>query len=766
MKIKEFSIMQYGPLKSTGKISLNNFNLFYGKNEDGKTLTIDTLVKLLLGKKSKDFEQIDRVEESPTGYVKIVDDKGKEITLERGDLTKVVDITPSDYRNIFIIRNSDLFIDQESEVYTTITDRLTALRTVEISKIKEALRDIAKITPTGQYKDTEDQQLKTKISNARNLIDKNITNLFKEFKDKNFDQLELKLEELKKDQENIDNSINNYEDSRKRGEYEKGKNALDSLCDSLKKLNELNIYNEEEENSLMTLENDLKNYKSQLKKLTTEIDGKVTNCNQITNKFNDNKSDFSILDEKKKKLEGIIPDLNSYKSKIVELPKQEKINKFLTLIGIIFGILLSITIISWRSYILFSLFFIIFFISLIFKFKYTRNKGMLEGEFKKIKTELSKFELAGENIEKIFSNVQKFNDEYIKKNDLLKQSEKDYNECKGEIYRLQNKEIPEIEKEIKYKELEIEKLKGKSKVDSLEEYSNKLKQKVELETLKKEKIGVLKSHFGENKKSLEENISYWEKSIKKLEEYKDKALALEYNDDSVSELYNKKKENNKSLRELNSKIDEFKKDMEFIERTANDILTLEAEHFYCHTSKDVKAIENRLKEFIDYNETLKDSVKDAIKIFEKIESEEKEKVSDLFGKNSKISNLFNKITDGLYEEVTFMTDTNNIMVTRKDKTQLEAKKLSGGAYDQLYLSIRLALGEKLLKGKKGFFIMDDPFIKSDSDRLKKQIDTLKMISEDGWQILYFSAKKEIKDALEKDVEKGDIKYIDVEWVYS
>ncbi|UCC96181.1 MAG: hypothetical protein JSW40_05410, partial [Candidatus Omnitrophota bacterium] len=78
MKLKEFSIMRYGPLPSTGRGSLRNFNLFWGKNEDGKTLTIDALVKLLLGRNIKDFDRsIDRVEEEPEGYVIIEDDKGK-----------------------------------------------------------------------------------------------------------------------------------------------------------------------------------------------------------------------------------------------------------------------------------------------------------------------------------------------------------------------------------------------------------------------------------------------------------------------------------------------------------------------------------------------------------------------------------------------------------------------------------------------------------------------------------------------------------------
>ena len=97
---------------------------------------------------------------------------------------------------------------------------------------------------------------------------------------------------------------------------------------------------------------------------------------------------------------------------------------------------------------------------------------------------------------------------------------------------------------------------------------------------------------------------------------------------------------------------------------------------------------------------------------------------------------------------------------------LAAEKLSGGAYDQLYLSIRIALGEKLLKGRKGFFILDDPLVKADPDRLQEQIETLKKISELEWQVMYFSAKGEIKGALEEDIKKGTINYVEVQGIFS
>jgi uncharacterized protein YhaN len=110
--------------------------------------------------------------------------------------------------------------------------------------------------------------------------------------------------------------------------------------------------------------------------------------------------------------------------------------------------------------------------------------------------------------------------------------------------------------------------------------------------------------------------------------------------------------------------------------------------------------------------------------------------------------------------VYFEADTGYVNVKRKDGVVIEAGKLSGGAYDQLYLSIRLALGDRMLKGGKAFFIMDDPFIKSDKKRLQAQMNILKRISQLGWQIMYFTAKDEVKETIKEDLDSDRINYIE------
>ena len=364
-------------------------------------------------------------------------------------------------------------------------------------------------------------------------------------------------------------------------------------------------------------------------------------------------------------------------------------------------------------------------------------------------------------MEKILFNIQRFDEGYHRKFEELQDIRRKRENLEEKIENLQSKKIPEIENKLKSLEEKIEEIKRKSKEESLEEYTEKLKLKQKLERLLGEQRSILKSHLGEKGKSLEENISYWSEEIEKLEIYEDKAKNVKYSETAVVDLGKKKAELEEKLKDINEIMKAIRKDLDDIERKVNEILRLEEEYLHCKTLVDLEAVKDELQKFVDECENNRSNVLEVIRIFEEIEAEEKEKVSELFGRGSSTSKYFGEITDGLYEEVVFNREEERIKVRRKDNMMLEAEKLSGGAYDQLYFSIRLALGERLLENKKGFFIMDDPFIKADPDRLQRQIETLKRITELGWQVMYFSAKGEIKEALREDIDCGNINYVEL-----
>lgn len=775
MRINEFSITRYGPLPSTGKIKLEDFNLFWGKNEDGKTLTIDAMVKLLLGKNIKDFENIDRVEETPEGYVILGQDDGEETKLsDKKDLTKVVDLTTSECRNIFIIRDSNLSVgresNKESQFYTEVTDRLTGLRTVDIVKITKSLENIGKLTPTGRFRTGGEEQIGRRIDDAKELTEE-AGSLIDKVKVEEFDKLEEELVRKKENIKNTEQEITNFDDARKREQYEKAKSALDRLENALDGIKTLDVYDDKVERTWRDSERDIEKFEEDKERLIEDLHRKEEYLKQKNSKFREVYKEFKVLDDRKKKIdEEIRSEIKSYETKNENLVKQEVKNKLYNQLLIIFAVLLGLSLIGFiiNSSMLFVVFSILFFISGlimgILKYIYSRVQGSAAADFEKVKTKLSKFGLSADDIDSIHFNIQGFDEQYRKSNEELQEIKREQGILKEAIEDLRDNKIPEFKGRIDRAKEAIDDIKIKSKDGTLEEYKKKLELKQSLAITIGEEKRILKNNFNEDSSNEEDNIAYWRERTRSLENYKDKANGIEYSEAAVAELQQKKDDIIKDLEEISEKMKSLKKELGEIQRKANDILKPEDDYFYCETSADLVEIKDRLDGFIEENEANRENVLEAIAIFEEIEAEEKAKVSELFGEKSPISKYFNTITGDNYTEVKYNQENEKIEVKRKDGKLLEADKLSGGAYDQLYFSIRLALGDKLLKGKKGFFILDDPFIKADPNRLMTQIGMLKTISEIGWQIIYFSAKGEIREALEGDIENGGINFIEVQGI--
>ena len=77
----------------------------------------------------------------------------------------------------------------------------------------------------------------------------------------------------------------------------------------------------------------------------------------------------------------------------------------------------------------------------------------------------------------------------------------------------------------------------------------------------------------------------------------------------------------------------------------------------------------------------------------------------------------------------------------------------------------LGTAKQNTKGDPGFFIVDDPFIKAEPERLGRQMDMLKKICAHRWQMLYFSAKGEVKDILADDISKGAENLVSIDNVH-
>ena len=764
MKIEEFKIIKYGPLHDYGKAKLQNFNLFFGDNEDGKTLTIDALTKLMFGgKETKEFgPNINRVDENPNGHVGVRDSKGKLTKIpEKGSFKKNYELTSSECRNIFIIRNSDLSITSEDKFYDSIGARLMGLRTGEITNVKANLREIGKITPTNNLKN----EIKERVDNSKTLLG-DIDELILQVEKEDLDKLETENIDLNNELKDVEAKINLVEDARKRETYEKGNTALTKLKESVQNFDPFRKFNQEDEVVWREAKRDIEtNTKTKDEyQQTLEIHkSALTKKMEELNAAEQNISEMTLT--KQKLNEEIKPKITEYQTDRDTVVQQNGKNKFLTGLSSLFAIIFLTSIAgiifsqSLFFYALATISGLLLGVCIVTKMRYVSNKARLAGLLDSIKVSVSKYNLNGESIEELLPKIQKFETEYETKSTQLTNLKVEKQTLENKVNDLQNITIPAIDSKINGINNQIETIIGKSGVPSFEKYSDSLSQKATLEKAAEQQETILGSIFQTELKKPEEKLAFWEKEIGEFEEFKDKAKETKYSDKALTESRTRQSQIGLRQKEINEKLTTAKEDFKEIERKASEVLRL-GECIKCETPTDLNAIKTAVVKFVEDNENARNDVLEVLRIFEEIENEEKNKVSTLFGDGSKVSEYFKEITNGFYKVVRLNTDEKKIQVERNDGEIFDAEQLSAGTYDQLYLSIRLALGEKLLKGEKAFFIMDDPFIKSDKNRLQNQMNILTKISQSGWQILYFSAKDEVKETLKEAIEKGVVNLLE------
>jgi ribosomal protein S13 len=273
----------------------------------------------------------------------------------------------------------------------------------------------------------------------------------------------------------------------------------------------------------------------------------------------------------------------------------------------------------------------------------------------------------------------------------------------------------------------------------------------ELEDENQRKKAVLEREFDFEAESMYEVVDKAEEHLEALENDIDDSLDVEYDEDEYQQA-EKEFEDAKSRREqLEEDLREHREQLQEFRERANKLdfsifvgerLDLEVDNLDA-----LSALVNRLDEFISAIENDAEASKVAIEIFDEIQEEEKEETAELFEEGSRATEIFEEITDGRYTKVTYDNEENQLEVVKSTGESFTPDKLSDGTRDQLYLSIRVALGEKVLEGNSGFFVMDDAFLTSDSSRLETQVDVVEKLSDEGWQIIYLSSKEDATSAL-------------------
>lgn len=643
MHIKRAKVDHHGPLRDIDLDLEPGFHLCHGKNESGKTLLVESIIKMLLEDNAGHYQGLNRVDHPPAGHL-LIDNSGNEILLpDQGFDAVFPDLTPEDIRNALIIRDFDLRLPERQDDFGSssylreVTDRITGAQTQRIESIRGELKEIGYLTNSSSdarlvnRQDGNPPKLGDKRDDAKDLAKE-----IREYLEKCQDIGTLHKFRLKRDltDEKAENQseLELLRKAQKAKKLEDGRDLLKTLRKTQKQLDEHEKRQQNEIKSYDEIKDRITAYREQRKDLRVDPDLYQKGLYGTTGLF-------------------ILTIIAAILSPVSGL-------------GIIAGILFLVT--AGLAY------------------KYWEVK-QLEKKATDIVDDAQHLGISGVSLPEVAQSVN------------------------GEIesFRATGEDLRGTE-------------------------SNT--------------VGQLQQLFdGQG-----ETIGYWEGEIEKFaEEVED--VDKEFDEERLETLEQRQKEIEEELEELEQDLREHTKRISDFDKAVAGLPLeqfLEVEDVRVQSVTDLEPTADLLEEFVSEIKDRVQTATTAIEIFEEIEEEEEREINHLFADESYAVQFFRDATDGNYVDIRYDESDNAVRVTRADGTELTADKLSQGTYDLLYMAIRFTLARDLLDDEPGFLILDDAFLHSDPDRVTREIEILNDLSTDGWQILYFSIRDAVRDAVE------------------
>ncbi len=766
MRIESFQIYHYGPLRASEPIQLQTFNLFWGRNEDGKTLTLEALVKLLMGKHATKLEDYQRVEERPEGYVVVQLDNGASLRLgSEGSICELLSITRDLFINLFVVRNSDLVFKEKSRsdrgIYGKVTEVLTHSRLSRLERLKQLVLEKGRLTPGRELSNSrESGYVKHRYQKAQQWLGE-IERLQTRARQEKWDTIVLQLARVRHRMHELQWQIDRLEKARLRTLYHQALQRIGSFQQLQKHLASLSAFTSEASQQWVRLESEIQQQQKRIETLEQGIRNLEVRLHQEEQRWKALRAEVAREELLRRQIEDqLLPEWK----RLCEFAAQSArrpVMRFLLhslLGGALAAVLLTLYFLlknpSSFSLVGFLVSFLIFGGAVTAYWWYIiRSESKRQQQLQQIKNMGISLGFSAETAEAAVAQAYRFLDRLQMQHHQLSELESTVKAAQKNLQEKQTELHHCIQERHQYQQ-QLQSLKTALGITSLEEFNRRLQQKTNWEQQLRELQGELNQMLGTQASALPTQLQRWQEELGKLQPYKDQAGDTEFQPTLLQQLESEKESLEEKARQLSEVLRKHDEVCRQLEKAVGEVL--EGEPVTCRTVFDFPVLRRRLEAFCQTVERQKWKAIKLLEVLDQVYEREQRHISELFGEKSRTLHYFRHFTEGRYTNVRYLPADHQIRVTRKDGVELRPEQLSGGAFDQLYFSIRLALAREVLKGRTGFFILDDPFLKADRERLERLLGMLLELSRSGWQILYFSAKDEIRDHLAVPIQQGEV----------
>ncbi len=758
MYIDSAAVDRYGPLYDVRPTIGAGLTVLSGPNEAGKTLYLEALLQLLEPGIPDRMSPGPRVDQPPTGRVELI--AGDEHHVFAGDdsLGTVSGIDPAHLQRLFVVRDGDLSLPTEPAYYTSLIETLGDIHTSDIESIQAALRERGRLTPT-RLDVSSDQQADNAgtVRDRAETLAEDIRAYLADVDATDLDGLAGRRLQLTSDLQTARERLAVQRDASRVAAHDRLLAHLETVREARAELEGLSVYDGDTLEGLRERHRELEQKRATLDQVRDRLEETESRIRTLESDVSEHEARVAELEGRESAVENLRRELDAFRETQEQEPAVRRHLQFAKRValvgiggaagtGILGGVTASIAAVGLGA--------ALGLVGIGAGGVYHRANRRLEA----IETDRSALLAAArdvgfavETVEDLPPAIDSFRRDLERGRKMAAKEQAALENTRERQSALRDRKR---EHETHIAELEAtqrEVLDGVA-VDSIEAYETRVShhedRRRELETAREQLI----DRFGEPEGTSADQQHVWETKIAALvEDVADDIDGADFSEAARDRLETKVDSIRSELERLEDRLEDHDDQLAAFERRARDIdarpflddpLSLPA-----RSCEGLESLAQSLETLVERIERDAEVSRKAHELFDRIDAKEQQKLADLLDPDGPASRIFERLTGGRYTAVGYDPDTHSLAITRQDGRTVEPGVLSKATTDQLYFATRVSLAGQLLGNEPGFLLLDDPFLAADPDRLRRGFQSLLALVEDGWQILYFTAKGEVSETM-------------------
>ena len=758
MRLHTAEVDRYGPLRDTRPDCSSDITVVAGPNESGKTLYLEALLQLLQPDVTAHMDPAPRVDQSPTGRV-LLEDAGDRHALEDGTtLSDVAPIEPGHLHDLFVVRDADLTLPEGPDYYTSLVEHLGNIHTTAIDDIRSELVDEGLVTPNrlnlaNREYDTKDAK------RAAEALAGDVDEYIEEAEADDVPDLERRRLSVQRDLAGVESDLEIQRTAEEVTAIEDAGTQLEGYREATEHL-QATAVDRDTLGDLRKREQTIDSLETQTGEMEATLERKREELAETRQFLAEVRERDTRLAQRKGEVDRVETALETLRDGTAEVSDDESFEsrlaqrRHVTIAGLV-GAGLSVgggaLAGSTPAMVLGVLLMVVAVGAWVSHRRLIARAAAVEATEREV---LQAARDAGFDVdapEAVAPRVREYKDE-------RRSTRSRVGELEAKVEQLTDR-VEEVERGLREKADEREELEREQSatldaagVDSIDAYEALVEQREDRKRQRSEAETVLERELGDPKSDEPaDRIAAWESELADRREALGDVdvTAGAFDEATLAELQRSRSDLEGRLEALTERLEAHGKKMEEFERRATELTpppVVDADpSLEARTVEGLRHLQADLTELSSEIERNAEVSRRAIAILDAIKTEEEKKVATLFDPEGPASGILAHLTEDRYTAVDYDPDAETLSVSTPDDRTLSVHQLSRGARDQLYFAARLSLAQQVLGGDAGFLLLDDPFLAADPERLRNGFQTLRRLTDQGWQVLYFTAKPEVYD---------------------